>query len=226
MAVKQDKRRQSRGARDSGREKLLEAARDFFRTNTRPEVSRQEIARLAGATPALMSYHFASNAELVLGAAQPILAQAIGKLIAVIDGPEPLEVRFRQIIGLFIDFARSDAILLDVFVVTIMEHADQGGQMLILSCIDKLSHFFGECVDASLMSRDTNPRFLLLALWGICRLVAEVPTLPFSIFDPGSDPRQQRETVSDLILNLVLHGAATAPRATRSDVGSAERNFQ
>ena len=202
------------------------AARKFFRTKVRPEVSRKEIARLAGATPALMSYHFASNAELVLGAAEPILAQAISKLVAVIEGPGLLEARLRQIIGLFIDFAQTDAMLLDVFVVTVMESADPDKQILILSCIEKLSLFISECVEANLMSRDTNPRFLLLALWGICRLVAEVPTLPFSIFDPGSDPRQQRETVSDLILNLVLHGTATAPRATMSDVGTAAPELQ
>lgn len=155
-----------------------------------------------------MSYHFSDNAELVLAATRPVMAEAISKLFAVLDEQTTLETRLRDILGLFIDFARVNGALLDIFVEAIAQ--DEAGQALVQQCLARLNGFFTEAVEAQLFSTDSNPRFLLLALWGMCKLVAELPSLPYAIFDPGLSLDEQRRAEIELILKLMLHGVSAS----------------
>ena len=155
-----------------------------------------------------MSYHFSNNAELVLAATRPVMAEAISKLFAVLDERTSLETQLRDILGLFIDFARVNGALLDIFIEAIAQ--DEAGQALVQQCLARLNGFFEEAVDAQLFSTDSNPRFLLLALWGMCKLVAELPSLPYAIFDPGLSLDEQRRAEVELILKLMLHGVSAS----------------
>lgn len=203
---KQDGKLPPGKSQEAGRTKILEAARSLFRSKIRHEISRQEIARSAGVVPGLMTYHFASNRDLVFAAVEPVLAEAISKLFVAIESSATLEDRFEQVIVLFLDFAERDAPLLDIFLEYATATSDENAQALIGSTVDKLGRFFAQAVDAGLIARDTNPRFLLLALWGMCRLVAGAQPVPLIVLDADVPPSRKRQQEADLILNLVLRG--------------------
>lgn len=203
----QDKK--SRNARDVGRQKILDAARALFRANIKHEVSRQDIARHAGVAPALMTYYFQSNWDLVFAVTRPILAQEISDLTKVIDSSASCEERLRRVIESFIDFAHHNAPLLDIFVAASIESGDQDAQLLIGSILDKLGQFFNQAVEVGVVAKETNPRFLLLALWGMCRLVGGAQPYPLPIIDPEMQIDNLQQLQADLILKLVMHGAGT-----------------
>lgn len=215
-----DRQRRPRGARDVGREKLLTAARGLFRSRAKHEISRQDIARKAGMTPALMTYYFDTKADLVLAATKPVVAEAIAELMAVLDQQAPFPVRFREVILHFMDFAARNAPILDLFIESTLESGDEEARNLIVTCLDRLGNFFAAAVEAGAISRDTNPRFLLLTLWGTCRSVGEESPIPFQVIEGTSSRHALREMHADLILGLTLHGitpdkALAGPRYLR-----------
>jgi AcrR family transcriptional regulator len=205
-------RKSARQPRDAGREKLLEAARTLFRAKTKYEVSRLEIARAAGVTPALLTYYFEDNRQLVLAATQPILAEAIAKLFTAIDSELPCPDRLHRVVTLFLDFAEHNAPLLDIFVDAAVDGHDHAAQMLIGSTLEKLSGFFAEAVEAGIIAPDVNPRFFLLALWGMCRLVGGAQPIALGAFASTTDPADLRRVQADLILDLALNGAGKRDR--------------
>lgn len=196
----------TRAAQD-GRERLIDAARTLFRSKVRREVSRLDIARHAGVVPGLVTYYFESNAELVLAVTRPVLSEAIAKLVAALDAPASLEARLERSAVLFIDFARRNGALLDLFVEAVTESSDESGHALIHSCIDRLERFFREMVDARLVASDTDPTLLLMTMWGMCRLVGETPPLPLKNVRPDAGLGERTATEARFIAKLILQGA-------------------
>ena len=196
----------ARGAQD-GRRRLIDSARAIFRSKIRLEVSRLDIARHAGVAPGLVTYHFASNAELVLAVTRPVLTEAIEKLFSALDTHQTVEERLEQSAVLFIDFARSNAPLLDVFVEAVTESGDEGGQALIHACIDRLERFFLEMVEARLVAPETDPTLLLMAMWGMCRLIGQTPPLPLKNVRPEAGRDERTATEARFITRVILQGA-------------------
>lgn len=207
-----ESRTNRRGARDAGREKLLDAARALFRSKVRYEVSRQDIARHAGLTPALLTYYFATKADLVLAVTRPVMTEAIAKLVAVLESPLPLEERLKQSVVLFIDFARENSPILDLFVEAVLEGGSKSDQVLIDSCLEKLGRFFTEAVQAGLIAEDTHPRLLLLSMWGMCRLVGETPPIPIRIAALEAGLEGQKDADAEFITGLILRGTKPPTR--------------
>lgn len=208
--MKKQGEKQSRANRDAGRERLLDAARTLLRSKVTREVSRQKIARAAGLAPALVTYYFATKSDLVLAVTRPIMADAITKLLTAIDAPEPLEARLRRSIELFIDFARENGPILDLFVEAVLESGNESERALVDDCLDKLGLFLGQAIQAGLVAPNTKPRLLLLAMWGMCRLVGETPPLPVRIGEPETEIEAQRQAEVAFITALILRGAAAA----------------
>ena len=97
----------ARGAQD-GRRRHVDSAREIFRSRIRLDVSRLDIARHAGVAPGLMTYHFATSAELVFAVAKPILTEAIDKLFTALDSHHAAEERLKQTAVLFMNLARME----------------------------------------------------------------------------------------------------------------------
>lgn len=195
-----------RNAQD-GRERLIESARAIFRSKVRREVSRLDIARHAGVVPGLVTYYFENNADLVLAVTRPVLSEAIGKLVEALNAPVSIEDRLEQSAVLFIDFARDNGTLLDLFVEAVTESGDESGQELIHACIDRLERFFTEMVEARLVSSETDPILLLMTMWGMCRLVGETPPLALKNVRPDAGLDERTTAEARFITKLILRGA-------------------
>ncbi|MDX7952601.1 TetR/AcrR family transcriptional regulator [Lichenihabitans sp. Uapishka_5] len=189
-----------------GRERLIESARAIFRSKVRREVSRLDIARHAGVAPGLVTYHFNSNAQLVLAVTRPVLGQAIAELFAALDAPLTVEERLNISAILFIDFAQLNGALLDLFVEAVTETGDEEGQALIHACIERLEQFFAEMVAARFVSADIDPVLLLMAMWGMCRLVGETPPLPLKNVRPNAGIEERTVAEARFITKLILQG--------------------
>ncbi len=168
-----------------------------------------------------MTYYFATKADLVLAATLPVMNKAVGDLFSVIDLPESFDLRFRKIIMQFISFAHENASLLDLFVEASMESGNKEAHNLINSCLHKLSIFLALAVEAGVIAQNTNPSFVLLALWGTCRSIGERVRFPIQVFDVDMPIEDVRTAQANLILNLFLRGTGDqSPAESQSSAAS------
>ncbi len=188
--------RPARGSSNVGRERLIEAARSILRTRPTPGVSRRAVAEVAGVTPALVSYYFPENESLISAATRPIVGARIHELRAILDAGDSRHSRLVRIVSLFVSLNQTEAHLVDhaiEFCRVDTLDATQGS--LLRDTSARLIDFYREGV-AHDGWRPLDPILFFIALWGMCKSVAQVHAgSDFLHVDPRVD------TITDMILD-------------------------
>ena len=205
MVERRSKGRPANGSDEKGKEKLLEAAVQCLRAQTQVEVTRQDIARFAGVTPALVTYYFQSKSDLILAATQPILREAIENVIVVLRSDRSYRDRLKVMISMFIDFAAQNCRVLDAFVQASLQSDNKEGQDLVLSTFGEMQEFFRRGAEAGEW-RDFEPTFFIVALWGMCKFVGEPPafSIPMLSLDVADEPLRNMQ--AEFIVELLTRG--------------------
>lgn len=205
QSVKRTQGRPVRGSGDVGREKLLEGARAFFRSKLTLDISRQEIAKSAGVTAALVSYYFPDKNSLIAAATKPILEGYINEVTSIVGSGEDHVHRLRRLVALFIRFSAKDAGILNVFLDHISTIQDEQHNSLLLAALGQLTGFFQDGAKAGAW-RAIDPTFIMFALWGMCKMVAEAPVLPIRMFSDETSPDRVLLKQADYVVELLING--------------------
>ncbi len=162
--------RPPRGAREMGRDHLIESTRGAMRVRPRIDIQRREIAEHAGVTPALVSYYFPDKALLLEVAAQPVIDAYAADVRLIIRSQTLPNDRLKRLISLFLAFNTEQGFILDHYLeVTYAKRRDSNVAMLT-AVKSELAAFFEELIALGLVKGD-DPEFLPAALWGLCRYV-------------------------------------------------------
>ena len=106
-----------------GRNVILEKTRLAMRERPRADLQRNEIARYAGVTPALISYYFPDRSHLFEAAAHPVIEIYVAEARLIIGSDQPLIHRLNALILLFVEFNYKEGHLLDFY----LEHMSRTG---------------------------------------------------------------------------------------------------
>ena len=167
MSIKRSQGRPIRGADVVGREKILDGARDFLRSDTSEAISRKNLAEYIGVTPALISYYFPDYSALLDAAARPVIEGYVEQLRTIVDGLSSSEDKLRKVIGLFIQCNKRDGRILDCFA-TLHQTKSAAVNDPLSSFSQCAYQFFAEHLESDASYQE----FLYGAVWGMCRSIA------------------------------------------------------
>lgn len=205
MTTRRAQGRPIRGNDDVGRHKLLEGARAFIRARPGFNISRQELAKAAGVTPALVSYYFPDKVTLLEAAITPVLEEHIGRLRSILSSDRDHSAKLAEVVDVFLTFSRSENGILDVYLAYMNEFHDPRLVQSIMVAFGELTSFFQRGSQARIW-KDVDPMFLLFATWGICKIVAESPALPVRLFAAEVPEDEIRRKQTTLVLDLIVNG--------------------
>jgi AcrR family transcriptional regulator len=194
-----------------GREKLIEALIVLLRRKEPSAISIQEVATTAGVDRALVRYYFGDKHGMLVAAASHIVMALQDHAAKTLRGTGSAAVRLRRrietLIGVMSINPRFHQLLLD----HVYKSKDGVGRAL-LETIGKqglsLTADFLHNGETSGELRRVDPRFLHLAIIGLCEFFVASGPLQDVLFrdDVERGMRQQRyaEFVCDLLLNGLL----------------------
>ena len=202
--------RPARGDGEVGRMRLLERTREALKAKPRIDLQRREIALAAGVTPALVSYYYPDKWDLLAAAAKPVVESYTAEVRAILAAKGTPHRKVLALTYLFIDFNFQHGYLLDFYLENNARMARQDDMRHLQEVYAELTLFFDNLLRDGLMRGD-SPAFIQASLWGLCKHVAQQPSLAGLADSPDKDRllRDQAEKVCDLF----LHGAATRTMA-------------
>ena len=191
-----------------GRTVILEKTRLAMRERPRADLQRNEIARYAGVTPALISYYFPDRSNLFEAAAHPVIEIYVADVRSIIGSNRPMIDRLNDLIFLFVKFNFREGHLLDFY----MEHIERSGgkhHMLLLEEIyGEMLIFFEELLKTKTI-RGGNAVDIQSMLWGMCKHTARRPA--FKVAGDAASLDDQIRSKALLLSDYFLHGAVGTP---------------
>ena len=214
MRAHRRKGRPVRTSDEQGRERILSATLKYLQNRVQTEVVRQDIATVAGVTPALVTYYFESKSELLLAATAPVLRSAIDAVRDVIAAQLSYRDRLNKLISLFIRFSAKNSRILEAFIQASLQADDRDNQGLVLSAFNDMQSFFVRGAQAGEW-RSFDPTFFIFAVWGMCKFVGEPPAFPIQMFSAELAEEHSWDLQAGLITELLTYGISPRPDDAR-----------
>lgn len=204
-------RNQARG--QDGRSRLIEATRDLIKKDPALAAQRGEVARAAGVTPALVTYYFPDHPALLELAMRPVVDRYMHDLLAILQGANDADTKLRSIILLLIRVHIEEPHLIDAYVDLVRVKPDAASMNELLSAYAALIEFL-RSADLPVAATGADPDFIVFALWGTCRTVAQQPKLPGTAVPARKDASEEARLV-ELVLRLFYGLQNDAPGKLR-----------
>lgn len=200
--------RPARGEGEVGRMRLLERTREALKAKPKIDLQRREIALAAGVTPALVSYYYPDKWDLLTAAAKPVIESYTAEVRAILGAEGTPHRKVLSLTYLFVDFNFQHGYLLDFYLENNARMARQDDMRHLQEVYGEMRDFFAGLLRDGLMRGD-NPAFIQASLWGLCKYVAQQPSLAGLAGLPEKDRvlRAEAEKVCDLFLNGAAMGS-------------------
>ncbi len=154
-----------------GQAVILERMRAALRERPRADLQRQELAKYARVTPALISYYFPDRSALFTAAAQPVIDKYIADLRAILGSNDLWVAQLRSLTSLLVHFNFREGYLIDFY----LAHSKISGDLTAsdrLNDIDEeIIDFFGKLPREQRLGGECA-HMLQSTLWGMCKHVA------------------------------------------------------
>lgn len=189
---------------------IVNAALDLLRFTVPEKLTVVDVAATANVDPALVRYYYKDKAGLIRAALAHMLADVQQRSIALVTERDSLEHRLRNRLALLIDVLRENPHFLRLVLSEIYHGgaADQNGDTLDtiahrgLSLSETLLHSdTGEVI-----SQDIDPRFVHVALLGLCTFFMEARPLLEVLFKDGPGFAELTERYLDSVAKMLTRG--------------------
>ena len=191
-----------------GRNVILEKTRLAMRERPRADLQRNEIARYAGVTPALISYYFPDRSHLFEAAAHPVIESYVADVRLIVGSGRRLIDRLNDLILLFVNFNYREGHLLDFY----LEHIERTGNFdstrLLEEVYGEMLTFFDELLQTKTI-RGESAGIIQSILWGMCKHSARR-----SVVKAGASTAEIDDFIrskADVLSDYFLHGAVGSP---------------
>jgi AcrR family transcriptional regulator len=216
-SARRSKRTQGRPQKDKpavGPEALIAATRKLMKTTPPAQITRLDIARVAGVDPNLIRYYFGDKSELIVAAVLQAGAELRDQQASNFAKPGSPSEKITRRIGILLDTLFEDPSLHHLIVESIIhgksKQARQVREDMVYGTIGDLSAIIDQGVVAGEFRR-VDPRFLFLAIVGVC----SHPMAERALFGElvGDEPnRQHLDEYKEFVSQLFLYGLAGTPQ--------------
>ena len=191
-----------------GRNVILEKTRLAMRERPRADLQRNEIAKYAGVTPALISYYFPDRSHLFEAAAHSVIESYVADVRLIISSNGSLIDRLNHLIFLFVRFNVQEGHLLDFY----LEHIDKTSSRNKLALLEEIYKemlaFFDELLKTKTI-RGESAGVIQSMLWGMCKHSSRRPGAEAAIDTATIDDLIRSK--ADLLSDYFLNGAVGLP---------------
>ena len=191
-----------------GRTVIVEKTRLAMRERPRPDLQRNEIARFAGVTPALISYYFPDRSTLFEAAAYPVIERYVADVRLIIGSDRKAIDRLRDLILLFVKFNYTEGYLLDFYLEHMEKAGDRSKMLLLEEIYREMLSFFDQLLKTNTI-RGENASVVQSMLWGMCKHTARRPVVEFGKRAAATDDLIRSR--ADLLSDYFLNGAGASP---------------
>ena len=212
-----DARGQGRPRRSDGevgRDRLLEMACAAMSARPRTDIQRQEIAKAAGVTPALVSYYYPDKWQLLESAARPVIEDYVAQIRFLLNSQDDPVETLKKLTLFYINFNRRHGFVLEYYLEAVARREARADATLLNEAYAEILAFFDANIRAKRL-RDCDAALLQSTLWGVCKYIANLSdpqqAHPLSIDGDPEAGRRQADLVCDLLLNGILMPPSAAP---------------
>ena len=188
----QEKRAQGRPARGSnevGSQKIIEGMQVALRALQITNITRRDLARYAGVTPALVTYYFPERNTLIEAATLPVVEALVSKVVTCLNDIGPTRPRLLRAAEVMLEYYARDAVIIQLFGEHRALEPDAKLPDLLRDLETSLKSFFERWL---MMTTDSvySAEFLQRAAIGMCKSIAQLQNGMFG-----------KETTEDAIRN-------------------------
>ncbi len=199
---------------DSARERIMEAARTLLRNGAGVTLQRRECATTANVTPALVSYYFREQHDLIEAAARPVVDEYFLRLRVTLSSDQSVPEKLRSIIMLFLITNLRYGKLLEQYASHVAASNRDPRQFMTEASIE-IRDFFGLCMEHGYFV-NTPPSFIQSFVWGACKTVAQNRELKTTAFGECVSDAQVAAREADLIIGIL--SSAHSSRSSNHEV--------
>jgi AcrR family transcriptional regulator len=204
MVERRAQGRPARGPEVVGRERILAGTREFLRSNKATEITRKNIAESVGVTPALISYYFPERINLLEAATVSVIELHTQRVLAIAASAESFEDKLRQLVAHFVQCNVIDGGIFACFAEMVLPASAYDGADLVEQMIQNAAPIFEE-LSVQEIRLLTDPRTMVVALWGLCKSVSQTKSKKLDAGDPSSIDRLSANQ-SNLIYSIITQG--------------------
>ncbi len=201
---------------DSARERIIEAARTLLRNGAGVALQRRECAATANVTPALISYYFREQHDLIEAAARPLADDYNLRLKSILSSDKDVTLKLRSMIKLFLFCSFRDGKLFEQYNSYIFT-SRRGSQVVMIGASVEVGDFLDLCVQRGYF-RNISPLFIRSFIWGACKAVAQDRELRAVSFEQCHSDEEVADRQADLILEIVCSGCLRRPAANAEEM--------
>ncbi len=187
----------------NGREQLLERTREALRAKPKADLQRQQIAEIAGVTPALVSYYFPDKWDLIEESASTQIDLYFARMQVITSQSQPGIKELRRLVELYVDFSIENGYTLDFFMQNINSWKRSDCLEKTLKNYESLMKFFKEMILSGVI-KHIDPAVLNSVLWSSSHYLAQQYISRPDAFYDGST--YTVNSIAESILQLVLYG--------------------
>jgi AcrR family transcriptional regulator len=195
---------------------IIDATLKILRESPPEKVTVVDVAAAAKVDPALVRYYFKSKQGLLRAAAAHILEDVQARSRPIVSESATLEERLRRRLTLLMTVLRENPHLLRLVLSEVYNGNESPRDDAVLRGIA----LDGVALSRALLAYDTSqpmvgdvdPRFLHIAMLGICTFFIEARPLLAVLFEDGTSPDQLAEQYVDFAARLILGGISGTRR--------------
>jgi len=219
--ARRTKRKQGRPQKDKpavGPEALIAATRQLMKTTPPAQITRLDIARVAGVDPGLVRYYFGDKSELIVKAVLQVGEELLEQQAANVAKPGTASEKITRRLGTLLDTLFEDPSMHHLIIESIIhgesKEARQVRDDMVWGTMKDLTAIIDQGV-AEGEFRKVDPRFLFLAMVGVCSHAMAERGLFGELV--GEEPnRLHLEQYKEFVSQLFLHGLTGAPSKRRA----------
>jgi TetR/AcrR family transcriptional regulator len=198
-----------------GRDAIVQAAREFLKTNAPSSVNRIAIARFAGVDPALIRYYFGTTDALLTAVATEISAEMHDRIHAAVAVGASTQQKLANRIAAFLAMHAENPHLNQLIVQQILrgtgEKARHARSAMIEDSVGTLKKILDEGASRNEL-RPVDARLLHIALIGMCDFFFTGRPVVEKLFGTGADDRKLIDSYGEFLVSLIISGLTKGPK--------------
>jgi len=208
-----------------GRDRLVQATIDLFHKRSPAKLTLGDIAKFAHVDPKLLRYYFGDKNALFTAAVSQMLGDMQAAVEAQLHNRGPAAERIRKRVRSLLETLYASPHLHPLIVEQIMHGDRKAGRQAL-----KVMAARGYAVTRQLIEdglkrgelREVDPRFLHIALVGLCEWFVTAKPLVQELFGGRPMSMEMTEAYADFVADLLLRGLQAPARQTSLDCHGAK----